>query len=29
VVDRVLSDAEGPVAAVAAPWARAMGWSRW
>ncbi|MFC4010417.1 D-glycero-alpha-D-manno-heptose-1,7-bisphosphate 7-phosphatase [Nonomuraea purpurea] len=29
VVDRVLSDAEGPVAAVSAPWARAMGWSRW
>ncbi|GAA4949585.1 histidinol-phosphate phosphatase family protein [Nonomuraea thailandensis] len=29
VVDRVLSDAEGPVPAAAAPWARAMGWSRW
>ncbi|MER7370696.1 D-glycero-alpha-D-manno-heptose-1,7-bisphosphate 7-phosphatase [Nonomuraea wenchangensis] len=29
VVDRVLSDAEGPVPAVSAPWARAMGWSRW
>ncbi|MBF8194200.1 HAD-IIIA family hydrolase [Nonomuraea sp. K274] len=29
VVDRVLSDAEGPMAAVSAPWARAMGWSRW
>jgi D-glycero-D-manno-heptose 1,7-bisphosphate phosphatase len=29
VVDRVLSDAESPVPAAAAPWARAMGWSRW
>ncbi|UBU09623.1 D-glycero-alpha-D-manno-heptose-1,7-bisphosphate 7-phosphatase [Nonomuraea gerenzanensis] len=29
VVDRVLSDAEDPVPAAAAPWARAMGWSRW
>ncbi|GAA2207817.1 hypothetical protein GCM10009850_032750 [Nonomuraea monospora] len=29
VVDRVLSDTEGPVPAAAAPWARAMGWSRW
>ncbi|MFC4121135.1 D-glycero-alpha-D-manno-heptose-1,7-bisphosphate 7-phosphatase [Nonomuraea zeae] len=29
VVDRVLSDADGPVGAVSAPWARAMGWSRW
>ncbi|GAA3558255.1 hypothetical protein GCM10022419_043600 [Nonomuraea rosea] len=29
VVDRVLSDAEAPVGAVSAPWARAMGWSRW
>ncbi|MEV0164817.1 HAD family hydrolase [Nonomuraea fuscirosea] len=29
VVDRVLSDADGPVVAASAPWARAMGWSRW
>ncbi|MEO3870849.1 HAD-IIIA family hydrolase [Nonomuraea sp. B12E4] len=29
VVDRVLSDVAGPVPAVSAPWARAMGWSRW
>jgi D-glycero-D-manno-heptose 1,7-bisphosphate phosphatase len=29
VVDRVLSDTDDPVAAVSAPWARAMGWSRW
>lgn len=29
VVDRVLTDAEGPVPAISAPWARAMGWSRW
>ncbi|WP_245642217.1 D-glycero-alpha-D-manno-heptose-1,7-bisphosphate 7-phosphatase [Nonomuraea candida] len=29
VVDRVLTDAEAPVAAASAPWARAMGWSRW
>ncbi|MCK2216448.1 HAD-IIIA family hydrolase [Actinomadura sp. ATCC 31491] len=29
VVDRVLTDAEAPVPAVSAPWARAMGWSRW
>jgi histidinol-phosphate phosphatase family protein len=30
VVDRVLSAPEGPMAAVtSAPWARAMGWSRW
>jgi hypothetical protein len=32
VVDRVLTDAEDPVPAgarIAAPWARAMGWSRW
>ncbi|MEV4178163.1 MULTISPECIES: D-glycero-alpha-D-manno-heptose-1,7-bisphosphate 7-phosphatase [unclassified Nonomuraea] len=29
VVDRVLSDAAAPVPAVSAPWARAMGWSRW
>ncbi|MFI7702563.1 D-glycero-alpha-D-manno-heptose-1,7-bisphosphate 7-phosphatase [Nonomuraea sp. NPDC049480] len=29
VVDRVLSDAESPVPAISAPWARAMGWSRW
>jgi D-glycero-D-manno-heptose 1,7-bisphosphate phosphatase len=28
VVDRVLGDADGPLAAVAAPWMRAMGWSR-
>lgn len=29
VVERVLSGAEEPVPAVSAPWARAMGWSRW
>ncbi|HEX4812662.1 MAG TPA: HAD-IIIA family hydrolase [Nonomuraea sp.] len=29
VADRVLKDAEGPVPAISAPWARAMGWSRW
>ncbi|MFI7636386.1 D-glycero-alpha-D-manno-heptose-1,7-bisphosphate 7-phosphatase [Nonomuraea sp. NPDC049400] len=29
VVERVLSDAEGPVPAASAPWARALGWSRW
>ncbi|MET8869510.1 HAD-IIIA family hydrolase [Nonomuraea sp. NPDC004580] len=29
VVERVLSGAEDPVPAVSAPWARAMGWSRW
>lgn len=32
VVERVLTDAEGPVPAGArssAPWARAIGWSRW
>ncbi|MEW9551656.1 D-glycero-alpha-D-manno-heptose-1,7-bisphosphate 7-phosphatase [Nonomuraea sp. NPDC050783] len=29
VVDRVLADAEGPVPAASAPWARAMGWSHW
>ncbi|GAA3239469.1 D-glycero-alpha-D-manno-heptose-1,7-bisphosphate 7-phosphatase [Nonomuraea helvata] len=29
VVDRVLSDMEGPVPAASAPWARALGWSRW
>ncbi|PRX55948.1 HAD superfamily hydrolase (TIGR01509 family) [Nonomuraea fuscirosea] len=29
VVDRVLSDTDGPVVAASAPWARAMGWSRW
>ncbi|WP_223167529.1 D-glycero-alpha-D-manno-heptose-1,7-bisphosphate 7-phosphatase [Nonomuraea sp. SYSU D8015] len=32
VVDRVLTDAEDPVPAgarISAPWARAMGWSRW
>ncbi|MET7331863.1 HAD-IIIA family hydrolase [Nonomuraea sp. NPDC005650] len=29
VVDIVLSDAEAPVPAIATPWARALGWSRW
>ncbi|MGN9840341.1 D-glycero-alpha-D-manno-heptose-1,7-bisphosphate 7-phosphatase [Nonomuraea sp. H19] len=29
VVDRVLSDTASPVAAIAAPWTRAIGWSRW
>ncbi|MEV0234322.1 HAD-IIIA family hydrolase [Nonomuraea sp. NPDC050786] len=29
VVDRVLSDMDGPVPAASAPWARALGWSRW
>ncbi|MEV4109658.1 HAD-IIIA family hydrolase [Nonomuraea sp. NPDC049695] len=29
VVDRVLSDMEAPVPAASAPWARALGWSRW
>ncbi|WP_433429519.1 D-glycero-alpha-D-manno-heptose-1,7-bisphosphate 7-phosphatase [Nonomuraea sp. CA-141351] len=29
VVERVLSDMDGPGLAVSAPWARAMGWSRW
>ncbi|MEV4579046.1 HAD-IIIA family hydrolase [Nonomuraea jabiensis] len=29
VVDLVLSDAEAPVPAISAPWARALGWSRW
>ncbi|WP_246079858.1 D-glycero-alpha-D-manno-heptose-1,7-bisphosphate 7-phosphatase [Nonomuraea mesophila] len=30
VVERVLNDvSEAPVPAAAAPWARAMGWSRW
>ncbi|WP_378790075.1 HAD-IIIA family hydrolase [Nonomuraea fastidiosa] len=29
VVERVLNGADDPVPAVSAPWARAMGWSRW
>ncbi|MFG1700003.1 D-glycero-alpha-D-manno-heptose-1,7-bisphosphate 7-phosphatase [Nonomuraea sp. NPDC049309] len=29
VVERVLNGAGDPVPAVSAPWARAMGWSRW
>ncbi|MEV1178432.1 HAD-IIIA family hydrolase [Nonomuraea sp. NPDC049784] len=29
VVERVLSDMDGPGLAVSAPWARALGWSRW
>ncbi|GAA1689154.1 hypothetical protein GCM10009733_101980 [Nonomuraea maheshkhaliensis] len=29
VVDRVLNDTDSPVVAASAPWARAMGWSRW
>ena len=29
VVERVLNGADDPVPAASAPWARAMGWSRW
>ncbi|MFI7133159.1 D-glycero-alpha-D-manno-heptose-1,7-bisphosphate 7-phosphatase [Nonomuraea sp. NPDC050153] len=29
VVDRVLNDVEAPVPAIATPWTRALGWSRW